>query len=124
MEAIIYARVSSVGQLKGHGIKRQIECCSNFAHRNNFVITNVFTECASGSDPSEMVVRDLAIKMAKQKNCTIFVEDYSRWSRSGAKDLPSNHGVNVFCCEDSDFISIGALCDILNKFANEKGEGK
>ncbi len=104
MNGIIYARVSSVGQLSGHGIKRQIECCLDYAKKNNINVLSILTECCSGSDPSKMLVRNFAVELAEAKStsrtpCKILVEDRDRWSRSGLSD-PLLHYKIIGCSEN------------------------
>jgi len=104
MNGIIYARVSSVGQLSGHGIKRQIECCLDYAKKNNINVLSILTECCSGSDPSKMLVRNFAVELAEAKStartpCKILVEGCDRWSRSGLSD-PLLHYKIIGCSEN------------------------
>jgi DNA invertase Pin-like site-specific DNA recombinase len=103
MNGIIYARVSSIGQLSGHGIKRQIECCLDYAKKNNINVLSILTECCSGSDPSKMLVRNFAVELAEAKStvrtpCKILVEARDRWSRSGLSD-PLLHYKITACSE-------------------------
>jgi DNA invertase Pin-like site-specific DNA recombinase len=108
MNGIIYARVSSVGQLSGHGIKRQIECCLDYAKKNNINVLSILTECCSGSDPSKMLVRNFAVELAESKStvrtpCKILVEGRDRWSRSGLSD-PLLHYKIILCSENEIII--------------------
>lgn len=108
MNGIIYARVSSVGQLSGHGVERQIKCCLDYANKNNIKVLSILTECCSGSDPSKMLVRNFAVELSKAKStsrtpCKILVEDRERWSRSGLSD-PLLHYKIILCSENEIII--------------------
>ena len=108
MNGIIYARVSSVGQLNGNGISRQIECCTDYAKKNNINVLSVLTECCSGSDASKLVVRSFAIELSKLKStrrtpCKILVEGRDRWSRSGVSDPESMYPIVICSGIEIDF---------------------
>jgi DNA invertase Pin-like site-specific DNA recombinase len=103
MKGIIYARVSSVGQLNGYGIGRQIDCCLKYAKENKIDVISILTECESASDFENQIVRDFAVSLANKKttkrsDCKILVESNDRWSRSGLSDPLSMYPV-VVCGE-------------------------
>lgn len=119
MNGIIYARVSSVGQLNGDGISRQIKCCSDYAKKNNINILSILTECCSGSDASRLIVRNFAIELSKLKStkrtpCKILVESRDRWSRSGISDPESMHPILI--CSDIEINFQKTLSSILIDF--------
>jgi len=108
MKGIIYARVSSIGQLNGYGIGRQIECCLKYAKENKIDVISILTECESASNSQNQIVRDFAVSLAKKKTskrsaCRILVESLDRWSRSGIQDHLMNSQVVVCSQLEIDF---------------------
>lgn len=94
-EVIIYARVSTWPQVKGHGLQRQIEKCLNEARIKGFEVVGIFSEVCSYKQRS--YARDQAYKMARHRNATLLCESIDRWSRKGCCDLPDISRVAFVC---------------------------
>ena len=85
MQCIVYLRVSTRGQAKGHGLIRQLEACIDKAKRDSLVIRSVYVDICSGTGPQPQ--RDLAIAEAKKHGVKVLVEARDRWTRkSGEPD--------------------------------------
>lgn len=85
-ECVIYCRVSTEQQTKGHGLQRQLETCMAYARERGYVVVGVFSEVWTGAD--DLYARHQAERMARARGCQILCEDYDRWSRKGAADAP------------------------------------
>jgi DNA invertase Pin-like site-specific DNA recombinase len=85
-ECVIYCRVSSELQTRGHGLQRQLERCIAYASERGYLIAAVFSEVWSGAD--QLYSRHQAERMARARGCKIVCESYDRWSRRGVEDLP------------------------------------
>lgn len=83
---VVYCRVSTQQQTKGMGLWRQLDTCQKYAHERNQSIIAVFSEVRSGD--ADLPVRAQAQRMAEAQGCKLLCEDYSRWSRKGASDVP------------------------------------
>jgi len=88
-ECVIYCRVSSESQTAGHGLTRQLEQCMAFAKERDYHVVAVFSEVASGIDP--LPARAQAERMAARRHAKIVCENYDRWSRKGAEDVPPSN---------------------------------
>ena len=85
-ECVIYCRVSSETQTKGHGLQRQLETCIKYARARGYIVVAVFSEVWSGAE--DLYSRHQAQRMARARNCKIVCEDYDRWTRQGVGDAP------------------------------------
>jgi len=85
-ECVIYCRVSTESQAKGSGLWRQMQTCMDYAKSKNYSVAAVFSEVWSGAE--DLYVRSQVERVAKLRRCKIVCEDYDRWSRRGAEDLP------------------------------------
>ncbi len=87
---VIYCRISSWPQAKGHGIQRQLVACLEAIEQvagSETVIVGVFTEIASGG--GELPVRDSALRYARQQHARIMVESVCRWTRRADDPCPT-----------------------------------
>jgi DNA invertase Pin-like site-specific DNA recombinase len=85
-ECVIYCRVSTELQTKGHGLQRQLETCMSYARERGYIVVAVFSEVWTGAE--KLYARLQAERMAKARNCKLVVENYDRWSRQGSTDAP------------------------------------
>lgn len=85
MECVIYCRVSSESQTKGHGLQRQLERGLKYANERGYLVAAVFSEVMSGVE--SLYVRGQVERMAKVRGCVIVCEAPDRWSRAGADDV-------------------------------------
>lgn len=85
MQCIIYLRVSTRTQAKGHGLIRQLEACIEKASKDGLVIRSVYVDICSGT--GQQPQRELAIAEAKKLGVKVLVEARDRWTRkSGEPD--------------------------------------
>ena len=96
-ECVIYCRVSSELQTKGHGLQRQLERCIAYASVRDYVVVAIFSEVWSGA--GDLYARCQAERMAKARGCKIICESYDRWSRRGVEDRPPD---NLETASDAD----------------------
>lgn len=85
-ECVIYCRVSTERQTKGHGLQRQLEECMKYARERGYVVVAVFSEVWTGAE--DLYARHQAERMAKARNCKLVCETTDRWTRQGLADLP------------------------------------
>lgn len=85
-ECVIYCRVSTEQQAKGHGLQRQLERCIAYASERGYRVAAIFSEVWSGGD--QLYARHQAQRMAEARGCKVVCESYDRWSRLGVEDLP------------------------------------
>lgn len=85
-ECVIYCRVSTDKQALGHGLKRQMDVCREWAEQKDYRVVSIFCEVASGAD--RLPVRATVERIAKKRGCKIICESFDRWSRKGVEDLP------------------------------------
>lgn len=116
---VIYCRVSTESQTSGHGLTRQLDTCQKYASENHYHVVAVFSEVASGDGP--LPVRATAERMATRRNCTIICEDYDRWSRKGAADVPPQ---NVVMASDGLKLMEEELRKVLTPFQLHIATGK
>lgn len=85
---VIYCRISSWSQAKGHGIQRQlVSCLEAIEQVAGGETVGVFTEIASGG--GELPVRDSALRYARQQHARIMVESVCRWTRRADDPCPT-----------------------------------
>jgi DNA invertase Pin-like site-specific DNA recombinase len=84
-ECVIYCRVSSEDQTKGHGLQRQLERGLKYANERGYSVVGVFSEVWTGTE--RLYSRHQAERMAKARGCVIVCETPDRWSRAGAEDV-------------------------------------
>lgn len=85
-ECVIYCRVSTEQQTKGHGLQRQLDECMKYARERGYVAVAVFSQVWTGAE--DLYARHQAERMAKARNCKLVCETTDRWSRQGLADLP------------------------------------
>ena len=81
-DAILYCRVSTSGQVSGHGLQRQFEGGYKWAKENGYNLISVFSEY--GSDfhgKNRLKAREQAQYMATSRDIPLLIEDLDRWSR-------------------------------------------
>jgi predicted site-specific integrase-resolvase len=94
---VIYARVSSRTQSWGSGIVRQIESCQAKARKDKAGVLGVYVDIASGS--GELPQRAAAIAQSKRLKCPVYVEDMTRWTRSGSDPSLFDDGLSLVICD-------------------------
>lgn len=82
-EAVLYCRVSTKKQTKGHGLQRQLDRGIEWAERNGYYLVAVFSEFGSDFEgKSKLPARTQAQRVASYRGCPVLIEDWDRWSRN------------------------------------------
>ncbi|HEV2805978.1 MAG TPA: recombinase family protein [Chthoniobacterales bacterium] len=79
--AFAYLRVSSKGQIKGHGFHRQSETIEEFAKRNGYVIKETFRDAFTGTEADRPDFNRMVGMMLGNGVLTILVESLDRLAR-------------------------------------------
>lgn len=133
---IIYARVSSIKQLKdGDGLESQKRSCREFAKKKGYDVVETFTDVISGSklDRPGMAAMLTLLKKMKSSNGTstaVIIDDISRLAR----DVGTHRGLradiilaggrlecpNIEFGEDSDSILVESLLASVSEHQRRK----
>ena len=84
--AVIYTRVSSLGQVDNYSLQNQLENCLRFANRQNLEVVKTFNAQNESASKSERKSLDEVKKFCfdeKNKISYLIVNDLSRFSRQG-----------------------------------------
>lgn len=76
-----YLRVSSNGQVKGHGFQRQAETISRFAAENGYTIKETFRDAFTGTEADRPEFNRMVATILGNGVRTIFVESLDRLAR-------------------------------------------
>ena len=81
-ECVIYCRVSTKQQVKGDGLRRQIQVCLDEAERLELIICGIFSEYGSDFKGKFLKARNQAEEVAKSRDCYLMFEAVDRISRN------------------------------------------
>jgi DNA invertase Pin-like site-specific DNA recombinase len=81
IEAVGYLRVSSKGQIKGHGFTRQREEIKNYAEKNGFKIVQCYKEAYTGTEEERPAFLNMVEDMLSNGCRTIIIECLDRFGR-------------------------------------------
>ena len=79
--AFAYLRVSSNGQVKGHGFQRQHETISQFAGENGYEVAEVFRDAFTGTEADRPEFNRMVATILGNGVQTILVESLDRLAR-------------------------------------------
>lgn len=79
--ATAYVRVSSKGQLEGHGPDRQLEAITAHAKRAGFKLIATYTDAFTGTEADRPAFQEMVTALLSNGCRTIIVEDLSRLAR-------------------------------------------
>jgi site-specific DNA recombinase len=81
--AVIYARVSTVAQLKkGDGLASQESRCREYARYKGYEVLEVFNDNKSGGDADRpAMIALLAYLKAQKETCVVIIDDINRFAR-------------------------------------------
>jgi len=81
-EAVIYCRVSTAQQVKGHSLIRQAETCIDWARKNGYYVTSIFSEIGSAYPPNmkaaSLPVLNQAARTARIRKTSLIFEHWDR----------------------------------------------
>lgn len=105
-EAVVYCRVSAPQQVKGHSLMRQVETCVDWARRNGYYVSSIFSEIGSAYPPNmkeqSLPVLKQAARAARIRKASLIFEHWDRVSR-GVKLPDAPELISVF--DDSEYDS-------------------
>lgn len=81
VKAFAYLRVSSNGQIKGHGFQRQEETISRFAAENGFVVSEIYKDAFTGTEADRPEFNRMVATILGNGVRTILVESLDRLAR-------------------------------------------
>ena len=85
-KAVLYQRVSSSSQMKGHGLQRQFECNQEYAAKHGMEVVGVFSDVGPG-DPTKCPGLKMAARQARAQGASLLVETLCRATRNGYEPL-------------------------------------
>ena len=80
--AILYARVSTEEQTKGHSLPKQLEACRKYAKGKGYQIVREFTDVCAGTELERPGMNELFQSIQTTKIRSLIVYDVDRLSRS------------------------------------------
>src|SRR4051794_35939215 len=98
-----YLRVSSKGQIKGHGFDRQEETISRFAGENGYQVTETFRDAFTGTEADRPQFNEMVGRILGNGVRTILVESLDRLARevmvqSLLLAKLAQHGITLMNC--------------------------
>jgi len=111
-----YIRVSSSGQLKGHGPKRQREDIEAFARRNGYKIADWYTDDHTGTEADRPAFVEMLTAMIANGCRVVIVESLDRFARDLAVQMQLiakmiAEGLTLIPANTGQIISSGTLDD-------------
>lgn len=86
-EAVGYLRVSSAGQIHGHGFARQEETIRDFGRRAGYEITHIYREAWTGTEADRPVFADMMAELLANGCRVVVVESLDRLARDLAVQI-------------------------------------
>ena len=111
-KAVIYARVSTHKQKKD--LENQIETLKEFANKNGIIVTNIYSDIASGMTFERQNFKDMLFDVFEHKIKTIIISNKDRFSR-----VSFDMWKNVFKSFNCDII---VMNDIVNNSDSDEKE--
>ena len=87
IEAVVYCRISSKSQVRGHGLERQLESCLKYCKRHKYCVVAVFSDVASGEASRPGL--DAALTVARYRGATLVCESPCRFTRIRDVEIPN-----------------------------------
>ena len=118
--AFAYLRVSSKGQVKGHGFERQGETVSNFADENGFFVKDTFRDAFTGTEADRPEFNRMVASILGNGVRTILVESLDRLARdvmvqSLLLAKLAQHGITLINCVTGEDVTASMSEDPMRK---------
>ena len=118
--AFAYLRVSSKGQVKGHGFERQEETVTRFAKENGYTIKEVFRDAFTGTEADRPEFTRMVATILGNGVRTILVESLDRLARdvmvqSLLLAKLAQHGVTLINCVTGEDVTASMNDDPMRK---------
>jgi site-specific DNA recombinase len=115
-----YLRVSSNGQVKGHGFQRQEETISNFAAENGFAVVETFRDAFTGTEADRPEFNRMVATILGNGVRTILVESLDRLARdvmvqSLLLAKLAQHGITLINCVTGEDVTASMSEDPMRK---------
>ena len=115
-----YLRVSSQGQVKGHGFERQEETISRFARENGYEVTAVFRDAFTGTEADRPQFNRMVSAILGNGVHTILVESLDRLARdvmvqSLLLSKLAQHGITLINCVTGEDVTSSMSEDPMRK---------
>jgi len=104
VQAYSYDRVSSKGQIPGHGFQRQDDKIQTWADRNGYEIVDSFRDAWTGTDENRPDFMKMLSKLIANGVKTVLVESQSRFARDlevqiNLMALLVSHDITLIFCD-------------------------
>ena len=118
--AFAYLRVSSQGQVKGHGFERQAETISRFADENGYEVKETFRDAFTGTEADRPEFNKMVGSILGNGVRTIFVESLDRLARdvmvqSLLLSKLAQHGITLINCVTGEDVTASMSEDPMRK---------
>lgn len=115
-----YLRVSSQGQVKGHGFERQEETISRFARENGYEVKEVFRDAFTGTEADRPEFNRMVATILGNGVRTILVESLDRLARdvmvqSLLLAKLAQHGITLINCVTGEDVTASMSEDPMRK---------
>jgi site-specific DNA recombinase len=115
-----YLRVSSNGQVKGHGFQRQEETISRFASENGYAVREVFRDAFTGTEADRPEFNRMVAGILGNGIHTILVESLDRLARdvmvqSLLLSKLAQHGITLINCVTGEDVTASMSEDPMRK---------
>ena len=115
-----YLRVSSNGQVKGHGFQRQAETISRYAAENGYAIKDTFRDAFTGTEADRPQFNRMVEAILCNGVRTIFVESLDRLARdvmvqSLLLAKLAQHGITLINCITGEDVTASMSEDPMRK---------
>lgn len=118
--AFAYLRVSSNGQVKGHGFQRQEETVTRFAAENGFAVAQTFRDAFTGTEADRPEFNRMVATILGNGVRTILVESLDRLARdvmvqSLLLAKLAQHGITLINCVTGEDVTAAMSEDPMRK---------
>lgn len=118
--AFAYLRVSSKGQMKGHGFHRQSETIEEFAKKNGYTVKETFRDAFTGTEADRPEFNRMVGTMLGDGVLTILVESLDRLARdvmvqSLLLSKLAQHGITLINCITGEDVTASMAEDPMRK---------
>lgn len=120
VEAFAYLRVSSNGQIRGHGFERQNQTVREFAKQNGYMVKEAFRDAFSGTEADRPEFNRMVATILENGVRTILVESLDRLARdvmvqSHLLAKLAQHGITLVSCITGDDVTAAMNGDPMRK---------
>ncbi|WP_144511274.1 recombinase family protein [Bacillus sp. FJAT-22090] len=117
MKAVIYCRVSTEKETQESSLKRQEEELVEFAQKQGYYVSEVFTDQHSGYDIQREGLLDLLTYVKDQEIKAIFVQDETRIGRGNGRmavlHLLQKTNTSVYTLQDKGILNLNEMDSML-----------